>query len=500
MALKAKLEDLEKQIRELEKALEVSRQNEQSLRGSEDKWRSILQNVPNYLINFDLQGKVLFVNSVVPNVSVSDVIGRNVFDFIPTDHQTKLRQAMQSVLQTGESDSFEISIAYPDGKAGWWSNHISPVKRDGRIVEFLGIGIDISEKKQSEEALRRRDAILEALNIALEQSLKMFDLEQAINRVLDLLGESTKVSRAYVYKNYPSPDQSGHLMAEFRYQWVKPGMNVEIKGQELQRGAYRDSGLERWETILSKDQLIQGQVKDFPKAEQERLGPYGIYSTVVVPIFVGEEWWGFVGFDECQEERIWSAAETEALKAAGRILGSLIQRKRMEDALRKAHDELELRVKERTKELEVKSNNLEELNTALKVLLKRREEDKSELEEKVLVNVKELVIPYLEKVKKRTSDEKLNAYLTLLESNLNTIISPFSHKLSSKYLNLTPAEIEVADLVRHGKDTQEIADFLNVSYKTIETHRVNIRRKLGLTKKKANLRTYLLSIHNTEKL
>ncbi|MBW2217721.1 MAG: hypothetical protein JRF34_11105, partial [Deltaproteobacteria bacterium] len=226
---------------------------------------------------------------------------------------------------------------------------------------------------------------------------------------------------------------------------------------------------------------------------------YGIYSTVVVPIFVGEEWWGFVGFDECQAERIWSVAETEALKAAGRILGSMIQRKRAEDALRNAHDDLELRVKERTEELETKTNNLEELNTALKVLLKRREEDKSELEEKVLVNVKELVIPYLEKVKKRVSDEKLNTYLTLLESNLNTIVSPFSHKLSSRYLNLTPAEIEVADLVKHGKGTQEIADLLNVSYKTIETHRVNMRKKLGLTRKKANLRTYLLSIHNTEK-
>lgn len=496
MSKKSAVEILQQKITALEKQLEINRQNELSSGGSEEKWRSILNNVPNHLILFDLQGKVLFINRVAPNVTIDEVVGKSVFDFISVDYQDKLRASMNHALRTGEPDSFEISIVFPDGTTTWWSNHISPVKRGGKIIEFLGIGIDVSEKKQAEETLRRRDAILEALSVALEQSLKMLDLEQAVNKVLDLLGEATNVSRSYVYKNYPS--EKGRLMAEFRYQWVKPGMDVAIKGQELQKGAYKDSGLERWEETLSKDRLIQGQVKDFPKAERDRLSSYGIFSTVVVPIFVGEEWWGFVGFDECRAERIWSASETEALKAAGRILGGIIQRKRAEDALRKAHDELELRVRERTEELETKTNNLEELNTALKVLLKRREEDKSELEEKVLVNVKELVIPYLEKVKKRVSDEKLNAYLGLLESNLNTIVSPFSHKLSSKYLNLTPAEIEVADLVKHGKDTQEIADLLNVSYKTIETHRVNMRKKLGLTKKKANLRTYLLSIHNTE--
>jgi PAS domain S-box-containing protein len=497
MKEKSTVEALQQKISELEKQLEIGPQNELSSGGSEEKWLSILHNVPNHLILFDLQGKVLFINRVAPNLTIDEVIGKNAFDFISADYHDKMRAAMDHALKTGESDSFEISIVFPDGTTTWWSNHISPVKRGGNIVEFLGIGVDISEKKQSEEALQRRDAILEALSVALEQSLKMLDLEQAVNKVLDLLGEATNVSRAYVYKNYPS--KKGRLMAEFRYQWVKPGMDVAIKGQELQKGAYKDSGLDRWETMLSRDQLIQGRVKDFPEAERDRLSSYGIYSTVVVPIFVGEEWWGFVGFDECRAERIWSVAETEALRAVGRILGSFIQRKRSEDALRKAHDELELRVKKRTEELETKTNNLEELNTALKVLLKRREEDKSELEEKVLVNVKELVIPYLEKVKKRVSDEKLNAYLSLLESNLNTIVSPFSQKLSSKYLNLTPSEIEVADLVKHGKDTQEIADLLNVSYKTIETHRVNMRKKLGLTRKKANLRTYLLSIHNTEK-
>jgi PAS domain S-box-containing protein len=161
----------------------------------------------------------------------------------------------------------------------------------------------------------------------------------------------------------------------------------------------------------------------------------------------------------------------------------ITKRKRAEQALR-----------ERERELEIKTSNLEEVNTALRVLLKRREEDKTELEEKVLFNVRELVTPYLEKLKKSGLDERQEACVSILESNLDNIISAFSRRLSSLYLNLTPAEMEVANLVRHGKTTKEIAEFLNVSSQTIDSHRKNIRRKIGIRNKKANLRCHLLSI------
>jgi PAS domain S-box-containing protein len=163
--------------------------------------------------------------------------------------------------------------------------------------------------------------------------------------------------------------------------------------------------------------------------------------------------------------------------------------------LRKACDDLERKVAERTRELESKTENLLEVNTALKVLLKKRDADRGDFEEKVVSNVKELVIPYVEKIKKRANrDGKLNTYLEVLEANLNSIISPFSHKLSSKFYNLTSTEIAVAKLVKQGRSTRQIADLLSASNKTIETHRLNIRKKLGLTNKKANLRTYLLSL------
>ena len=151
-------------------------------------------------------------------------------------------------------------------------------------------------------------------------------------------------------------------------------------------------------------------------------------------------------------------------------------------------------LKERKKELEIKTSNLEEANAAFKVLLERRDEDKIELEEKVLSNVKELVVPYLEKLEKTGLDASQKTYLSILESNLNEIISPFLHTLSSKYLNISPREIQVANLVKQGKTTKEIAELMISSTRAIEFHRNNLRNKLGLKNKKANLRSYLLSL------
>ena len=139
----------------------------------------------------------------------------------------------------------------------------------------------------------------------------------------------------------------------------------------------------------------------------------------------------------------------------------------------------------------LKVSNLEEVNNALRELLKRREEDKSEVEGKVVLNVKELVLPYLEKIKLFNLEPKPKAYLEVLESNLNTIVSPFASRLSSSLLNLTPTEIRVANLVKDGKSTKEIAELFNLSRRTIDVHRDNIRKKLGIKNKKANLRTHL---------
>jgi PAS domain S-box-containing protein len=142
-------------------------------------------------------------------------------------------------------------------------------------------------------------------------------------------------------------------------------------------------------------------------------------------------------------------------------------------------------------DIESKSRSLEETNAALRVLLKHREQDNAELEEKVLRNIRELVLPYVEKL--RATHSKDAVIVNIIESNLHDILTPFVRDLASKYINFTPKEIQVADLIKKGKTTKDISRILNLSTSTIDIHRTNVRRKLGITNTKANLQSYLLS-------
>jgi PAS domain S-box-containing protein len=151
-------------------------------------------------------------------------------------------------------------------------------------------------------------------------------------------------------------------------------------------------------------------------------------------------------------------------------------------------------LKDREAELKIKAQNLKEVNTALKSLLKKRDSDRMEMEEKVLFNVKEMITPYIKKLRESEMDEKQGIYLTILESNVKDIISPFSPKLTSRHFKLTKSELQIAKLVRMGITSKEIAELMGLSRRTIESHRDRIRKKIGLDSRRRNLRTFLMSI------
>jgi DNA-binding CsgD family transcriptional regulator len=160
----------------------------------------------------------------------------------------------------------------------------------------------------------------------------------------------------------------------------------------------------------------------------------------------------------------------------------ITERKKIEDSLLA-----------REQELEDRTYDLEEMNAALHILLKKREDDKTALEEKMLLNVKQLIEPYLHNLQQTRLSARQSRLLNIILANMDEILSPFARNATNIYNRLTPKELQIADLIKQGKSTKEIADIMSSSSRTIEFHRSNIRRKFGL-KGKANLHTYLLTI------
>jgi PAS domain S-box-containing protein len=151
-------------------------------------------------------------------------------------------------------------------------------------------------------------------------------------------------------------------------------------------------------------------------------------------------------------------------------------------------------LRDREKKLVLQSKELEELNTALKIMLGKEEDNKKELEENVFNNVKRLLFPILEKLLTGSLDHEQREFINILESNLRNLISPFSRKLTTAHIVLTPTELQVANYIREGKTTKEIAALMYSSKRTIDAHRANIRRKLKINSNGTTLKSYLSNL------
>lgn len=157
---------------------------------------------------------------------------------------------------------------------------------------------------------------------------------------------------------------------------------------------------------------------------------------------------------------------------------------------RKAYEKL----KKREKDLSYHAEKLNEMNAALNVLIEKRDQDKTELEKTILQNINELLLPEIEALKSTSMTKKQIELVDTIELTLKDISSNFLSKLPMDNLRLSPSELNVANYIKQGKSSKEIASFLHVSTKTVKNHRVAIRKKLGITGKRMNLYQYLSSM------
>ncbi|HEC40359.1 MAG TPA: PAS domain S-box protein, partial [bacterium] len=143
----------------------------QKLIESEERWRSITKYTPDHILMMDRDAKILFINYTVPDLSIDEVIGRPIFDFVPEEYQDLHRNVYDELLNNGELHRFETGYVDKDGKQFYFEIHSGPVWKEGKIVGIINRSTDITERKITEQKLKESEARLKKLNNELEQRI-----------------------------------------------------------------------------------------------------------------------------------------------------------------------------------------------------------------------------------------------------------------------------------------------------------------------------------------
>jgi diguanylate cyclase (GGDEF)-like protein/PAS domain S-box-containing protein len=253
------------------------------------------------------------------------------------DDISYLAQHQAQVLAGHDTGIVEFRILR-QGEVRWLRHYFKPVwdSRQERVVRIYGAAQDITEQKRIETALQRRDRILEAISAVAASFLDTGSFHQNMQLLLERLGTTAEVSRVYVFENICTSAES--LAMRQLCEWVAPEISPQIDNPVLQDLPYQMGGFVRWEALLRQGNAIYGEVCNFPPEERMMLHAQNIQSIAVVPIFLDHHWWGFIGFDDCVQERAWSMSELDTLRTAAGVVGGAIQRQQIALALQTSEE------------------------------------------------------------------------------------------------------------------------------------------------------------------
>lgn len=335
---------------------------ESALKESEQRFRAIFENSATGIALGDMDGLILAANP-----SFQELFGYTAEELhqmhfsqlsFPDDLPEELEKTER--LKSGEIDHFQLEKRYlrKDGSLIWGRMTASLIYDESGAPRYgLLLVNDITEQKRAIEGLRERDAILQSVAFGAETFMKATDWRDSINVFLEMLGKETKTSHAYVYKT--CTDQEGRMVFSMDFEWTAPGEITDMDNPFFLTVSLERIGGKYWLDAMLQGEPFYGSTTSLPPEEVGVLEFFNLKSTLDVPIIVGKSFWGFIGFDEVRNEREWSEAEVDSLKAAAGILSAAIQRQLNDEAIRQLNAELEQRVRLRTAELETANRELE---------------------------------------------------------------------------------------------------------------------------------------------
>lgn len=275
----------------------------------------------------DVHGNIIYTNPAEAKMHgylVSELLGKDVRIFAPRETWRPMSVSEMRKASSFKRERFNLR---KDGSV-FPVQLLSDAVTDpvGEPRGMITTCEDITERKEFEKALEIRDAILEAVSFAAERFLTVRSWEKdVIDEVLERLGKATEVSHVYFFEN--SSENEDTLLGTPHNVWLDSRIRNQINQDEIRKSLQQVARIDHWYQKLSDGDLIKGHVSSFSEHARTILNPFGVKSLVIVPIFVNDTWWGFIGFNECHAEREWSTAEIDAFKVAGSLLGALLQNK-----------------------------------------------------------------------------------------------------------------------------------------------------------------------------
>ena len=337
-------EELEQRIRELEIG---SDKRKQAFAEKNTLLDNILTNAQDVAIaTTDLDFRINFYNPMAEKIygyTAEEVFGKTVQEIHTKENvePERFERAIGIVRRNGKY-CYCVTKETGDGLSYFNSQVASIFDPDGKVIGFSLFGRDVTEAKNTEKALRERERYLTGLNDAAQILLASADTV-LFQEFIDKIGPALDTSRAYIFMNHHDPD--GRLLTSQKAEWCAEGISPEIKNQLLQDLPYNKL-IPRCKEILSRGEIINGAVADFPDNEREILEPQGILALLLIPIMVDGKFAGFIGFDNCVSERKWSAIEQTFLSAASKDLAQTIKRTRSEKQILASLKEKEVLLRE----------------------------------------------------------------------------------------------------------------------------------------------------------
>jgi len=481
MAKKPTYEELEQRVKGLKEEASELKRAKKALRESEKEGRTLIDVTSEGYWLIDPERKTLDVNQSLCNIlgySREEIIGKSPFDFVDDENRKVFKSQMAQIEDTTHR-TYEVVLKNKSGEDVY--THFSAttiLDESGAVEGAFAFITDITPRKRAEQRVNHLNAVLRSIRNVNKLITKQKDPDKLLQGACNNLVETRGYDNTWIV-----------LLDESRraLKTAEAGVGEAFLSmvELLHRGELTDCArraLTQMGVVVTEDPF--SMCADCPLARS-----YAGKGAMTTRLEHEGRLYGLLSVSVSKDFAVDEEEQSLFQQVAGDIAFAL-HGIEMEEAGKRAEEAL----RQREAALETRKNELEEVNTALRVLLKQREGDKAKLEERVLSNVKRRVLPYVEKLKRGGLHAQQMACLTPLESNLNDLVSPFGLKLSSKCFQLTPSEIEIAHFVKDGQHTKDIAEMLNLSTRTVEFHRANIRKKLGIKNVRTSLRSHLESL------